>query len=300
MTIGIVALSAIGIAVGSFLNVVAMRYNTGMSFSRGRSHCFSCGRKLRWYELIPVVSYIAIGGRCRTCKSRISPQYLAVEIITGVLFVSLYIRLLDIGISAASLFETLVALLIFSILICIVIYDARHKIIPDAFVYLFIGLSLLYLGILTYFTQSSLEQFAAHFAGGPAVALPLFLLWLFSKGAWIGFGDIKLALGMGWFLGPLYGFSALILAFWVGAIFGVAVMAYERFMWMYPYLSQRSRIILSNALKTGSDQESYSLPDRPMLFTMKSEVPFGPFLIIGTATAYFLQLDVIGFSYFLS
>src|SRR3989338_3931288 len=76
----------LGAIVGSFLNVVILRYNTGVSFFSGRSFCPSCGKKLSWYELVPVVSFFALRRKCAGCDSKISWQYPLVEIATGLLF----------------------------------------------------------------------------------------------------------------------------------------------------------------------------------------------------------------------
>ena len=76
----------LGLIIGSFLNVVIMRLNTGESMIKDGSRCFSCGKNLKWYELVPVFSFIAQRGRCRECGSRISWQYPIVELITGVVF----------------------------------------------------------------------------------------------------------------------------------------------------------------------------------------------------------------------
>src|SRR6185369_13016413 len=81
-----------GILVGSFLNVVTLRWNTGMSISRGRSKCFSCGKDLKWYELLPVASFAAQRGKCRGCEAKISWQYPLVELASGLCFVLAYLR----------------------------------------------------------------------------------------------------------------------------------------------------------------------------------------------------------------
>ncbi|MEK7645103.1 MAG: prepilin peptidase [Patescibacteria group bacterium] len=268
----IVAVFVLGMLVGSFLNVVVLRYNTGRLrqalFGGGRSHCFSCDKTLAWYELVPVASFLAQGGRCRGCKCRLSWQYPLVELLTGLLFV---VAFLHEAVGAHS-FGLLLALIILSLLVVIGVYDLRHKIIPDALAYAFAAFALVYsLGRL-FSAPSSLEYTNTLFqaipwllAAGPLLFLPFYLLWKVSGGRWIGLGDGKLALGMGWFLGLSGGVSAVVLAFWLGALVAVVMLAVQRF-------GQRFGQLLGPALGAR--------------LHMKSEIPFAPFLIIGTVLVY--------------
>ena len=79
-----------GTIIGSFLNVVILRYGTGKSFAKGSSQCFSCGKKLSWYELVPILSFLFQKGKCKGCGSKISWQYPLIETITGVLFLLIF------------------------------------------------------------------------------------------------------------------------------------------------------------------------------------------------------------------
>ena len=83
-----------GIIIGSFLNVIILRYNTHKTFG-GRSACMSCTKKLHWYELIPIFSFVGLKGRCQTCKTKISWQYPLVELATGVMFVLIFCKFKD-------------------------------------------------------------------------------------------------------------------------------------------------------------------------------------------------------------
>jgi leader peptidase (prepilin peptidase)/N-methyltransferase len=260
-----------GLIIGSFLNVVILRYNTGMSIN-GRSGCFSCGKKLEWYELVPVLSFLIQKGKCRKCGARLSWQYPIVEALTGVLFVATFLKykvlLLSQQTVSIGVTKVLFFFVIWSILEVIVVYDIRHKIIPDGFVYAFDILALLHILIIMRSVLFSQETLYAIIAG-PILCLPFFLLWLLSQGKWIGFGDVKLALGMGWMLGLIYGFSAIVLSFWIGAAFSILQ-------------------ILISQLKSNGKQ-----------LTMKSEIPFAPYLILGLALVYFFQIDVLGLGMFL-
>ncbi|HVY35831.1 MAG TPA: prepilin peptidase [Candidatus Paceibacterota bacterium] len=239
-----VIIFVLGLLIGSFLNVVILRMHTGRSFVKGKSICPRCGRKLRWFELVPVVSFLALRGRCRTCHEHISFQYPIVELLTGFLFVLFYIKApLAGGFSAFSWAWFVFMATIASVLIVITVYDIRHKIIPDGAVYTFILLALI--SVVYHVITGGIALIFPLLIAGVVVALPFFLIWFFSKGKFMGFGDVKLALGMGWLLGLSQGFTAVIFGFWIGGIFGLFLIA----------LSHR--------------------------YSMKSEIPLAPFLIAG-------------------
>jgi leader peptidase (prepilin peptidase)/N-methyltransferase len=241
-----------GLIVGSFLNVLILRYpERGVG---GRSACMSCGKQIRWYDNIPVFSWLVLRGRCRDCHAHISIQYPLVEALTAILFAL-------IGASTLALPAQIAACIITALLIAIAVYDFRHTVIPDPWVYTF--------ALVALFSQLLFGPHpdALTFLSGAIVAAPLFALWLYSRGAWMGFGDVKLAVGMGWLLGAVYGVAALFLAFVVGAFVGVGLIAFTH---------------TSAAAKAGQG------------FTMKSEIPFGPFLVASTFIVWLLliyQLD---------
>lgn len=252
-----------GAIVGSFLNVVILRYNTGVSFWHGRSFCPSCGKKLSWYELVPMVSFLALRGKCAGCGSKISIQYLLVELATGLLFLATSYKLQ--ATSSFDFYYLLSAIYYFtvwSISVVIFVYDLRHKIIPDGLVFLFAGLSLAHLVLTTGFGKFFQAPYFWDILAGPLLALPFAALWFFSRGRWMGFGDAKLALGIGWFLGLIKGASAIIIGFWVGAVAGLLLIGLGKISAIQKRLSG---------------------------FGMKSEIPFGPFLILGTAIAFFIN-----------
>jgi len=260
-----------GTIIGSFLNVVVLRWGSGISIG-GRSFCFSCSRQLRWYELFPVVSFFAFSRHCRTCKTKLSWQYPLVEGLTGALFLLIFLR-------HDSFFPTLYYFAIISILVVIGVYDIHHKIIPNSLAYAFAALAFLFLIWSSY--PSYLDgKFLLDMIAGPLLFLPFFLLWFFSSGTWMGLGDAKLALGIGWFLGIARGVSAIVLGFWIGAFVALSFMALSRFSHS-KYLHLR----LSKKLKN---------------LTMKSEIPFAPFLIVGVLLVFFLSFDVLGLSVFLT
>ncbi len=246
----------LGLIIGSFLNVVILRYNTQKSFG-GRSMCLSCQSKLCWYELIPLFSFFTLKGRCRSCKTKISIQYPLVELATGIVFASLLLKFQGFFFFDTVSFLALYAYyaLMFSLLLVIAIYDLRHKIIPDGLAFIF---GMFALGGMFFF--KSYEFFphlpsGADFLSGVFVAAPFAALWFFSKGAWMGLGDAKLALGLGWLLGLSLTLSGLVIAFWSGAIVGLIMIAFKK-------------------------------------QTMRSEIPFAPFLVFGSFVAFIFQLHL--------
>ncbi len=135
----------LGTLIGSFLNVVALRYNTGMTLN-GRSKCFSCGETLHWHELIPIFSFIFQRGECKKCRSKISWQYPMVEIGAGILFIFIFYFFPPI--SFVSSITTIFYVLITCLLLVITVYDIKHKIIPDHLVYTFSALAFIHMFFL--------------------------------------------------------------------------------------------------------------------------------------------------------
>ncbi|MFA6340967.1 MAG: prepilin peptidase, partial [Candidatus Paceibacterota bacterium] len=127
-----------GTLFGSFVNVLVLRYNTGHSCLTGRSKCMSCGKKLSWYELVPLFSFVFLEGKCLGCGSKISPQYFIVESLTGILFSALFVK---VGLTSFLPFYLLVT----TVLIAMSVYDFRHKIIPDGMVFTFDAFALIFL-----------------------------------------------------------------------------------------------------------------------------------------------------------
>jgi len=232
----------------------------------------NCGYQLKWYDLVPIFSWIFNLGKCRKCRSKISWQYPLVELGTGIIFVSLFLKYLDLFAYPLvfNIFFIFNAL-IFSILIVIFVYDIRHKIIPNELSYTFAFLALAQTIVLLFFFDRpenfQLVNYLDLFAGA-IFFIPFWALWFFSRGKWIGLGDGKLALGIGWSLGFVYGVSALVLAFWIGAIFGVLFLLIDR------------------------------LKSRKENITMKTEIPFAPFLILGFLIEFFWRIDVVGLNLF--
>ena len=260
LAFSIIAFALIGLIIGSFLNVVILR--RGARSVGGRSGCLSCGAPLYWYDLIPVISWVTLRGRCRACGSRVSLQYPVVEAASALLFVA-------IGLADLSIPLKIIALLIAALLILITAYDIRHTIIPDEWVYAFAILAFISSSTFA-LEQSGTSGILMLLIAGPATALPLFALWLVSRGKWMGFGDVKLALGIGWLLGISAGLAAIFLAFVIGALISVVILLPLR------YISTRIGITRLSGSARG--------------FTMKSEVPFGPFLVASCILLWLMMI----------
>ncbi len=255
-----IAAACLGAILGSFLNALSFRFNTGRSIANGRSRCMQCNHTLAAADLVPIFSYIFLQGKCRYCHSHISIQYPLVELAAALLALLIYFAH---PVPLAFAFW----LVVWMVLLFIVVYDLRHTIIPWSCSILLAILALASLFIS--FTPASSHPLLFtldHILGfvnpdmwallaGPLLALPLTFLSLVSRGRWMGWGDGALELSLGWFLGLGAGASALMLAFWMGAAVGIVLMATKKGL------------------------------------TMKSELPFAPFLICGALVAHFFHVD---------
>ena len=215
-----------GIAVGSFLNVCILRIPAHESIVTGPSHCTSCGKRLKWYELVPLFSFLALRGRCSGCKTRISAQYPLIEALNGFLWLLVF-NAVGFTLYAAA------ACLLASALIVVSVIDARTREIPSG-----TTIFILALGIIA--TLLDLQSWLSHLIGFFAVSLPLFLVFAITGGRGIGGGDIKLMAGCGLFLG----WKLVVLGFFFGcfaaALIHLSLMAQkkaDRTLSFGPYLA---------------------------------------------------------------
>ncbi len=220
----------LGLCVGSFVNVLIDRLPKGEDVIGGRSRCDFCKKNLRWFELIPVLSFLIQGGKCLRCRKRISIQYPVIELVTAAGFVLLY--------------QQLPNLAIFLALLVIFVADYKYEIIPD---------SMIAFGLLGSLLQEDLLQNWPMAVGAAAFFLCLFLI---TKGRGMGFGDVKLVFLLGLILGYPNIIVALYAAFLTGAAIGIILMI-------------------------GGKK------------SLKSHVPFGPFLILGTVFALLFGNQVL-------
>lgn len=257
----------LGTIIGSFLNVVLYRLHTGKSL-KGRSHCMSCGKTLTSLELVPVISYLFLRGRCRGCGAYIPPRYLYVELLTGLSFMLVW------HLFAPSIFSLLFYVALLSFLILIVVYDIRHTIIPDeltAFVGVLVAVALGF----EFWETKDFVLVLSRILAGLCAAFFFWGLWRISHGRWIGLGDAKLALPLGTLVGLGGVFSMVVLSFWVGAIVSLLLLG------------------IKQALKKGTTRLRFlSGPS-----TIKSEVPFAPFLASGFLLVHLFHADIFDIVY---
>lgn len=260
-----------GAAIGSFLNVIALRYRPerfllSAKSIGGRSRCPKCRRTLRWFELVPLASFTLQGGRCRRCRARLSSRYPIVEILSGLIFVFVPVRLANFQFPIFN-FPTLSILwiLFFLTLLLVFLVDMRLSIIPDEANIFLMALAILLLsahgglpfsgsygGLFGLQGNVWLNHIFAAIAGGAFFGL----LILVTKGRGMGLGDLKLIIPLGF----LFGWPAIIFlaaaAFILGAAYGVYAI------WI------RGK-------------------------NMKSAVPFGPFIVAAAALVFFFGSPAI-------
>lgn len=200
----------VGLVFGSFYNVVGLRVAKKESIVRPPSHCTSCNKRLKGIELIPVISYLLQGGKCRNCKAKISPVYLITELVTGLLFAFVYYKL-------GFTWELTVALLFISLLVIINVSDIAYMLIPDKILLFF--LPFLIVGRVL----SPLEPWWDAIVGALLGFSILLLIAIISKGG-MGGGDIKLFFLIGLVLGALNTLLTLFVASVIGMIVGIIVL----------------------------------------------------------------------------
>ena len=237
----------IGLLVGSFLNVLIDRLPREEQVFKGRSYCESCRKTIKWYDLIPLLSFIILKAKCRYCRFPLSLYYPLVELVTGVVFVSIFIFVSDGSIryhvlSIKYISELLYYLFIGSALIVIFFADLKYGIIPDVITYSAVAVSFLYTILNTYYIVPFIAAAVSSF-------LFFLIIFLATRGRGMGFGDVKFAFLIGLLLGFPKTIISLYVAFLTGAIISII-------------------LVLTGKKKFRG-----------------STVPFGPFLVIGTLIA---------------
>jgi len=202
----------------------------------------TCNEGLKFYEMVPVLSYVTLRGRCRNCLSHISIQYPIVEAVTGIVFLLLFWQF---GIPEVSLVGIVVGALpyiFFAILIAASVYDIRHFILPDLLLAIaaVVGIALALLDA---------TPLLIHLGGSLVMSILFFVIWGVSKGKWMGFGDVKLAVVVGLILNIQQAVLGLLFSFWIGALWGIFLIMFKG-------------------------------------YSRKMQIPFGPFLVLGAFIAF--------------
>ena len=254
-----------GLIFGSFLGALTYRLPRGESIFKGRSKCPNCGKKIAWYDNIPIFSYILLGRKCRHCKKSISSRYFWIELLTSLLFFGAYFLFLECssGVYSAAIktpaciwegvlggaflpFVLLVTLTVTTIFVI----DLEHQFIPDELV--FFGTTLVFLAIVLF----NPSTFYLNMLSALGAGVSLLLIHLATKGEGMGLGDVKFAIFAGLILGWPYTPVFLFLSFLTGAAVGII-------------------LILINKAK------------------FKQQIAFGPFLIVSLIATFILGDKII-------
>ena len=201
-----------GLAFGSFVNVVAYRLPRRQSLVKPRSRCPACGAQVRFYDNLPVVSWLMLRGRCRDCRARIPARYPIVEAAMALLWVAVVI-------AKGSTASIALGLVFVTLLVLVALIDLEHRIIPNR---LLTPAAVLAVAILALAAPAALPE---HLIAG-AAAGAFFLLAALAYPRGMGMGDVKLAAVMGLYLGVAVA-PALLVALAAGTVVGVAIMVYK-------------------------------------------------------------------------
>ncbi len=219
----------------------------------GRSRCLSCGMKLSSRDLIPLASFIFSRARCRSCKSHLSWQYPFIELAAGVLTALVAWKFLPLGLSSS--WGEIVRALFYLVILYLFILISAYDLRHKIIPNLFVYLFVVLAFTVRFMTTGSLSL---DFLAGLFFFLGFAAVWYFSGGRWMGLGDAKLAAGIGFLLGLRAGLDALVLAFMIGGAVSLILL----------FLGKTS-------------------------FTLKSEVPFAPFLILGALIEFFVRIPLL-------
>ena len=225
-------------------------------FVKERSECTHCHHILAWYDLIPVLSWLSLGGKCRYCRKKIDDSPLT-ELGVAVVFVLSYSSW-PLGFSAAGVVLFALWLVALVLLAALFLYDMKWSLLPDALTFPLIGIGIVWVAVYYgWLVPASFMEAAQGVALGIASVAGLYgLLYAVSKGEWVGFGDVKLGIFMGLVLG------------WQGGLLAVMLANVTAFLVIVPGLLTQK-------------------------VTRKSRIPFGPFLIIGTVLAFLFGSQLI-------
>jgi len=246
-----------GLIIGSFLNCAIWRLYKEESFIFGQSYCPSCRHKLSFWDLFPLLSYLFLGGKCRYCRQKISIQYPIIELSTAIIFCFVYFYFGPIDtLFSFNFFQIVFWWIMMSFLTVIFVFDLKYYIIPDETIYPAIFFSMIWILYLFSFGAIGKTDVVYIIFSALGASLFFFLIWFFSRGMAMGFGDVKLAILIGLLLGFPKIIPGLFLGFLFGAIIGSVLILFKR-------------------------------------KGFKSEIPFGPFLLMGLFVSLFWGEKII-------
>lgn len=285
---------AMGLLWGSFLNVVIYRVPRGQSVVTPASHCGACGKPIRMYDNVPILSYLLLRGKARCCGAPFSPRYLLVEAIGGAIGGLLAYKLLgEMGADASVIRYAAVYGSFFALclgLVAAAFIDMEHMILPDSIT---LGGAILGVGTASLRDMSIVQSVVGAGLGFVVVWLPFIVVYPRLRGrAGMGMGDAKLLMLAGAWFGAL----GAVLVLFAGALqgtLGAAITLLVRGRIEDPIAVQRDLETLERAAEAGDDEALAILKEDPLAVRpdgiMTSRVPFGPFLILGCLEHVFLR-----------
>lgn len=206
----------VGLLLGSFLSVLLDRWPHWRGVATGRSQCPQCHHELAWFDLVPLVSWLVLRGKCRYCRVRIATLYPVLELTMAAVLGAYAFRY-----GIPSLWYATDYIVLFA-LVSLFFFDLKHRVLPNV-----ILLPLLIIVGARLVTQRP-DQLVNAFAAGAFLASFLGLLYMASRGRWLGLGDVKLA----FIVGVLFGYPAAVgvtlIAIWSGALVGVGLILAKR------------------------------------------------------------------------
>ena len=256
-----VFLFLLGLVFGSFFNVLIYRLPRDLSIIKPGSHCPHCKTAIKWYDNIPLLSYILLGGKCRACGGKISFRYPLIEFLTGVIFVGVpsLAKLVGLsGVKSAQVSSAHQAVSVIFVLLMMLIFviDLEHQIIPDQ-----LNLALFILALVAVFVLRPTISPSLMSSAIGMFALSIFFFALAVSIGGMGMGDVKMAIGLGLFFGWQLVLVVAFLAFLIGGVFAIFLAL---------------RLVVSKKY-------------RPRI-----AIPFGPYLAIASAITLFYGEKILG------
>lgn len=215
----------VGLMIGSFLNVCIYRIPKGESISYPPSHCVNCGSRIKWYDLIPLISYVTLKGKCRNCNKKISIRYPIFELLNGILFLTLFAKY---GMSI----DFIKYAFLISLLTVIGIIDFKTSDVYTNTIYTGIIFSVIFIILGVCINQYRLKDFLNFLLGavigGGVISLIIIITKILLKKEGMGWGDAEICLVVGMFLGVKLTLAMFFIAFVLGGIIGIILLLMKK------------------------------------------------------------------------